>query len=274
MDGADFIATQIPGMELNVLSALAAQFLFAMLRIGSFLVASPLFGGRFVPLQIRIIASVMLTVPVFMTVQLPPVEVLTTLRAVDMVLNEIAIGLSGGLILSIFFAAAAVAGDRIANTAGLGFAAQFDPASGGQSPVISQLLSLFLLAIFVSEDAHLVALRIILESYTMVPPGSIVSVAQIVNAGVASGGAMFALGVQVMLPVVVVLLMINVVIGVITRSAPQLNIFSFGFPLTLTVAIGMLYLTTPAIAMVLTHVTDTAIDALAGLFGGLRDGGR
>ena len=71
---------------------------------------------------------------------------------------EIAIGLTAGLTLTIWFAAVLMAGEKIASSAGLGYAAQVDPASGGQTPVVSQILYLFLLVIFLSVDGHLLAI--------------------------------------------------------------------------------------------------------------------
>lgn len=265
-------AATLPGMELSVLIGLLLQFLFAMLRIGSFMIAAPLFGGAFVPLPVRVVASVVLTLPVMALVDLPAPETLSTLAAIPMIVTEIAIGLSAGLVLTVLFGAAALAGDRIATTAGLGFASQIDPSSGGQTPVVSQVFALFLLAVFLSEDGHLVALRILLDSYVTAPAGTPLALGVLAAAGLDAAGRMFLLGMQLMLPAVSVLLLVNVVIGVLTRSAPQLNIFSFGFPITLMVAIALLFLGAPTMGVALSDLGQAATDAVATMLGALGDG--
>lgn len=268
----DLGAPMFPGLDLSFVMGALLQFLFAMLRIGAFLVASPIFGARFVPLPVRIIAVVALSVVVFSNVALPNISTLTQLSIVGAVLQELVIGLSAGLILSILFGAAAKAGDQIATTAGLGFASQIDPASGSQSPVVAQLFSLMLLVIFLGEDGHLMALRIMLDSYTIVPIGAPIQYSAIIGAGLGAAGAMFLYALQLMLPVVTILLLLNIVIGVITRSAPTLNIFSFGFPLTLLVSIFVLYMTAPTLGSAMSRFLETNLRDLADVIKGLSNG--
>lgn len=265
-------ATTLPGMDLSALVGLLLQFLFGMLRIGAFLVAAPLFGGAFVPLPVRILAAVVLTLPVISRVDLPAPETLATLAAIPMIITELVIGLSAGLVLTVLFGAAAIAGDRIATTAGLGFASQVDPMAGGQTPVVSQIFGLFLLAVFLAEDGHLVALRILLDSYVTAPAGAPLALGVLAAAGLDAAGRMFLLGMQLMLPAVSVLLLVNVAVGVLTRSAPQLNIFSFGFPVTLMVAIVLLFIGAPSLGVALSDLGVAANDAIAAMLGALADG--
>ncbi|CUH68479.1 Flagellar biosynthetic protein FliR [Thalassovita gelatinovora] len=252
----------VPALQLGEALDMALLFLFAMLRIGGFIIAAPVFGARFIPLQVRIVTSVILTIPVMSFAELPDPEILLTSRGVGLILGELAIGISAGLLLMIFFSAAVMAGDRIASTAGLGFAAQIDPASGTQAPVVGQLFSLALMVFFVASDSHLVALRIMLDSYEFIPPGTLFDTGILIQSGIAAAGEMFGFAVRLMMPVVSVLLMVNMAIGVITRSAPQLNIFSFGFPLTMTVTIVLLYLGAPILGVAMDKLIEASIDAL------------
>lgn len=259
----------LPALDLAVVISWLAQYFFLSLRIGAFILAGPGFGGRFVPLQVRIVATMVLVLPLVGRVPVPDVESLSQLSAIGLAVTELLIGLTAGLILTILFSAASIAGDRIANTAGLGFAAQMDPTAGAQVPVVAQLFGLFLLAIFVATDGHLVAFRILYDSYQFVPIGSQVSLDALIAGGLLSGARMFALGMQIMLPVVAVLLLLNLTIGIVTRSAPQLNIFSFGFPVTMTSTFILLYLTVPGTADAfdmlirdgLTIIGDTLMEA-------------
>ncbi|WP_235840910.1 flagellar biosynthetic protein FliR [Cereibacter ovatus] len=235
----------LPGIELPRLYEILTGFFFASLRIGAFLLSSPVFGGRFVSLPVRIMATIVLTLPVMAMIDLPPPETVASLQAVPMMVQEMAIGLSAGLVLSILFGAASVAGDRIAATAGLGFAAQIDPSAGGQTPIVAQIFGFGLTMVFLALDGHLAALDIVLNSYRTLPPGADFDPGRLLGAGIEAGGRMFLLGMQIMMPVVSALILINVTIGVITRSAPQLNVFSFGFPVTMTATLILLFLTAP-----------------------------
>ena len=262
MDGAIFT---LPGMDLARLADPMTSFFFARLRIGSFLIASPVFGGRFVPLTVRIIAAVCLALPVADQPGFPGADDLARLSVVPLVLAELAVGLTAGLILTVLFAAAGLAGDRIANAAGLGFAMQVDPSAGGQSPVVAQIFGLAMMMVFLGTDGHLMALRIILESYRTHPPGATPELGLLVSAGVMAGGMMFSLASALMLPVVAGLLVLNLAVGVVTRSAPQLNLFSVGFPLAILAAFVLLWLTTPQMVAGLVGVTETSLGLIGDL---------
>ncbi|MEO1704589.1 MAG: flagellar biosynthetic protein FliR [Pseudomonadota bacterium] len=265
-------ASNLPGLALGDVTGVLLQFFFAMLRVGAFIIAAPLFSARFVPLQVRIIIGVCLAVPLMALAPLPDPETLASARGVVHVFRELAIGISAGLLLQLLFAVAVIAGDRIANTAGLGLAAQIDPNTGAQSPVIGQFFSLFLIAVFLSLDGHLAAIRLVLESYTLLPMAFPIRGEALVSAGLEATSAMFLGAAQVMMPVVGVLLVLNAIIGVITRSAPQLNIFSFGFPLTMSATLILLFLTTTATGFAFSTLVEDALARLAALFEAARDG--
>ncbi|MBQ1203750.1 MAG: flagellar biosynthetic protein FliR, partial [Loktanella sp.] len=213
-----------------------------------------------------------LTTALIGQVPVPPVSELAQISAAFLALTELAIGLGAGLFLQVLFAAVLMAGDRIANTAGLGLASQIDPATGTQSPVIGQVFSLFLLGIFVATDVHLLVIRVVLDSYTLVPIGAAIQPTAMLDAGLTAAGVMFYDAARLMMPVVIILLIVNIVIGVITRSAPQLNIFAFGFPLTMSVTLFLLWLTAPSLAPAFALLLDQAALGLVRLFAGLANG--
>jgi flagellar biosynthesis protein FliR len=262
----------IPAIGLNVVFDLLAQYMVAMLRLGAFMIASPVFGGRFIPLPIRILATAVIALPVMANAPLPDPSTIADLRFIAVIMAELTIGIAAGLVLSILFGAASVAGDRIASTAGLGFAAQFDPAAGGQTPVVSQIFGLFLLSCFIGTEGHLTAIRLILDSYTTLPIGSSLNPTVLISAGLHAGGQMFIIASTMMLPVVSVLLILNIVIGVLTRAAPQLNVFSFGFPVTMTATMLLIYLFAPGLISSFEDLIDISLRTLAELMEALTDG--
>lgn len=262
----------LPGVPLQGLLDLLLQLLVATLRVGAFLISSPFFGSGMVPLQIRIVFSFGLGLFVFSQIEPPVPEVLTSFYVIPLVIQELAIGLSVGLTLTILFAAVGLAGEKIAATSGLSFAMQVDPSGGGQSPVISQMLTLFLLVIFFSLNGHMLILALVIESYNTVPIGRAVVFPVMIQTGIDAGGLMFAFAASIMLPIVAVLFIINLAIGVITKSAPQLNLFSFGFPITILSVFVLLILSVTPIAWSFSDLLNDAFNVLQTMIGGMPDG--
>ena len=250
----------LPGLNLQSLLELIGQFLFATLRIGSFLLTSPLFGARFVLLPVRILISVSLTIMVVaLNPVLPSMELIGSFRGLVIAFTELVIGISAGLILTIFFAAASLAGEKIAASSGLSMATAVDPTSGSSSPVMAQILTLFLLVIFMSLDGHLVVIRTLIESYEFLPIGGTIKTEPIISAGINAAGLMFTSATIIMLPFAVVLLLIQISIGVITRSAPTLNLFSFAFPITMLAVFFIVHLSMASIGNGLSNLANDAI---------------
>jgi flagellar biosynthetic protein FliR len=131
---------------------------------------------------------------------------------------------------------------------GLGFAVFFDPQSAAQTAVVGQFLGLFAMLLFLSMNGHALVITALAESFQVLPitAGPLNALGWQVLVG--WGGAIFSTGLLISLPVVAALLIANVAVGIMTRAAPQLNIFAVGFPVTLVTGFVALYLATPYIA--------------------------
>lgn len=263
---------QMPGVDLQFIMPLLLQFFLASLRIGAFLLSAPVFGARWLSLRVRVIMAMSLAAAVIHHV--PPMDLaqLNTAAGLSMIFVELAIGLASGLVLSIWFAAMLLAGEKIASSAGLGYAAQVDPATGAQTPVVSQILYLFLLVVFLSVDGHLLAIGTILESYRLIPIGSPIAFDVLIGAGISAAGYMFLAATIIMLPITMVLVMINVTIGIITRSAPQLNLFSFGFPISLLAVFFIMFFSAGAFGESARSLIDSALQSVQTMLGALPNG--
>ncbi len=252
----------LPGLELQELFTFLVLILIASLRVGAFLISAPFFGGRMVPLQIRIVFSFCLGFWILGTLQFPQQSVLVGPKLILIVMQEIFIGLTVGLVLNICFAAVSLAGEKIAATSGLAFASQVDPTGGGQSPVISQIFMLFLIVVFFSVNGHLIVLGLIYKSFTLYPLGQLVNYGDLIAAGLSASDILFRSAAIIVLPIVIVLLFVNIAIGFITKSAPQLNLFSFGFPMTLIGAFLILFYSVDAISFAFKDLIQLIIDLL------------
>ena len=262
----------LPGLSLQFLMEMLVALFLASLRIGAFLIASPFFGGSSTLLQVRIIMAVLLGVAVMNNVTVPDWQSFSALTGIQVIMTELSIGISAGLVLTIWFSAVLLAGEKIASSAGLGFAAQIDPDSGGQTPVISKTFSLFLTVIFLSWNGHLVVLRAVADSYAYLPVGAMPAFPVLIQGGIAAAGSMFFAAAIIMLPLTAFLLAINLVIGVITRSAPQLNLFSFGFPISMLGIFVLLFLWVDVLGGAMDDLSHAAIDNMQVLLGAISNG--
>lgn len=264
--------TNIPGIDLNLLMNFLLDFFLVSLRLGALLVSSPIFGARSVPVRVRVLLTFVISAAYYGSVSVPNFENLPFLALIRVMGVEVAIGLTGGIVLSILFASVALAGEKIAASGGLGFAAQVDPNSGGQTPVVSQFLTLFLLTMFLSANGHLRLIEGLRQSFDIIPMGQPVSLMAMSQFVIDIGGEMFYLGALLMLPVVSILLLVNVTIGVVTRSAPALNFFSFGFPLTMMALFIVMYIYTKPLGFAIEDLSYYTIEVFERLFSELRDG--
>ena len=168
--------------------------------------------------------------------------------------------------------AAAVAGEKIASTAGLSMSSMIDPQSGGQTLVLSTVLTLFLISCFLSLDGHLYLLKLLIESYVYLPIGLILDFSEVSNVAVNTFGDMLYLAALISLPIVGGLLLIQCSIGIITRSAPSLNLFSFGFPIALISVFIFLYLGVGPISNAFSDLTATAINLIDDVLHSYKEG--
>ena len=225
-----------------------------------------------VPLPVRIVFSIALGLGTMSYVSFPSLEVLTSVAIIPIVLQEIALGLTCGMILNMCFSTVILAGEKIATTSGLAFASQVDPASGSQSPVISQIFSLFLLVLFFSLNGHLIIFVLLYKSYETVPLGSLKDLNSMFALGIEASSTIYEQAVIIVLPIVSLLFLMNLGIGFITKSAPQLNLFSFGFPLTILGTFFALYFSVEALQFVFIDLIDRSLNFVRLVLAGGNDG--
>ncbi len=151
------------------------------------------------------------------------------------------IGAVLGFLVQLFFHIFVLAGQMVAMQMGLGFASMVDPTNGVSVAVVSQFYVLLVTLLFLSFNGHLVVFEVMIEGFTLLPiAGGSVHQSAIYTLA-AAGGWMFSSALLLALPAVTAILIVNFAFGVMTRAAPQLNIFSLGFPFTLLFGIFILW---------------------------------
>lgn len=230
------------------LNTWVAALLWPMTRILGLIATAPLFGNLSVPIRVKIGFGLMLTLVIAPTVPALPAADPMSLAGLLILMQQLVIGLAMGFAMRIVLAAVEMAGEIAGLTMGFGFATFFDPQTRARSSAIAQFLSLLTLMIFLAANVHLMLLQVLAESFVSLP----ISTSPMGTSGfrqIASwGGLIFTSGVQLALPIIAALLITNIALGVLTRAAPQLNLFGIGFPITLGAGFIVLMLSLPYLA--------------------------
>ncbi len=222
-------------------------WMWPFFRIGAMLIAVPIFGASYIPVRVRLGLALTLCMAIAPLVQTPPQISPFSPDGVLITVQQVLIGVTMGLALRMIFVVFELAGQIIAQHMALHFASMVDPNSGVQVPMISQLYIVMGTLVLLSLNGHLVFIQIMVESFQVLPVGT---------DGLGSDGIwhfvqqmewVFSAAMLFAIPAVAALLVVNLSFGVMTRAAPQLNIFAIGFPITLMLGFSIILFTLPNI---------------------------
>lgn len=232
------------------IDAWIAAFIFPLARILAFVATAPLWSTTAIPQRTRLMLGLAIALAIAPALPTMPAVEAASLTGLWIMFQQMLVGIGMGFAVRIVFAAFDMAGEFIGFQMGLGFATFYDPLRGSQTPVIAEFFGLVALLLFLSMNGHLLYLATLAQSFVAIPisaiplaAGSWLNLAEL-------GSKIFSAGLLLSLPVVIALMITNIALAVLTRAAPQLNIFALGFPLTLlggffALAISLNYLAAP-----------------------------
>lgn len=249
-----------------------ATFGWPFVRILSFVATEPVLGNNAVSFRVKVALSLFLAVLIAPVLPAPPGVSPASAAGLLILAQQVLIGAAMGFAARIVVSAAEMAGQLAGLQMGLGFAVFFDPQGGGQTPLMAQFFGLIAVLALLATNGHYLMLTALRESFTVLP----VSAEPLAPPGFLTlvhwGGEIFRTGVMLSLPVVGAVLIANVAIGVLTRAAPQLNIFAVGFPITLAVGFLMLYLSMPIVVPLIEALGETGVATVIRVLQQLRPG--
>ncbi|TSE36229.1 flagellar biosynthetic protein FliR [Tepidimonas charontis] len=222
--------------EAQLMGWLAPIF-WPFLRILGVFSAAPLLSARSVPVRTRIGVAFVMAVCLQPALPAPITLSLNSPQALGAVVQQLAIGLAIGLAARIVFAAIEMAGEIVGLQMGLNFAGFFDPGTGSQTSTVGRFYGNATMLLFIVMNGHLLLLQAVAASFTTFPVGDGSWAALRALRLHELGALVFTYGLGIALPLIALLLFVNVVMGIISRIAPQMNVFAIGFPLTLSVGL-------------------------------------
>jgi len=219
-----------------------AAFLWPFIRILAMLATAPVFDNRTVQRRTRVALAAIIAMLMMPLLPTPPT--LSSAQAVPVLIQQILIGVSMGFSMRLVFAAFEMAGDLLGLQMGLAFAQFIDPSRGTQTPLLGSFLGVLASLVFLVIDGHLLVIAAVVQSFELIPVSANLSVVNAQNIAMA-GGIMFTLALQISLPVLAAVLISNIVLGILARAAPQLNVMSIGFSITIGVGLWILWVSLP-----------------------------
>lgn len=229
--------------------------LWPLTRILGFIAVAPILSHTAIPQRVRLGYGIVLTLAMMPTIPAMPAFEIFSFQGILILVQQFMIGIAMGFAMRLVFVAIELAGHMIGMSMGLGFASFFDPQSEGQTTAISQFLVLLCLLVFLSLDGHLMFVSVLANSFTTMPialDGHGIDAMKIAS----WGETIFSSGLLLALPVVTALLITNMALGILTKTAPQLNLFGIGFPITISIGFVVLAISLPTIVKPLEHMIE------------------
>ncbi|MGM9452498.1 flagellar biosynthetic protein FliR [Legionella bozemanae] len=252
-------------LDYPTIIRMISQVIWPMGRIGGLLLTLPVFSSVLLPYRIKIILLFVLScVSAFMVP-----EELSFLNFNGLflayIIQELLFGLLMGFVLQLVFQVFVLGGQIIAMQAGLGFAVMVDPASRASVPLVSQLYSIMITLIFLALNGHLTVFETLLDSFRIMPVGQLSVTQSMVWNVILFSGWMFKQAVLISIPALLSLLIVSLAFGIMSRAAPQLNIFSLGFPITLIMGMVVIKVGLPSVAIQMAELIKEGMRFMTGM---------
>lgn len=238
------------------------SWLWPFFRIAGFLMAAPVIGTRTVPVRIRLIIAIAITMVVAPVVQLPEFIEPFSLEGFLTTAQQILIGIAMGITVRVVFVVLELAGQVIGQLMGLLMASMVDPTNGSTVPIIGQFYLLLATLLFLSIEGHLIMIRALANSFEQLPVGASGISRNAVWAFLTWTSSIFETAVLIALPAISSLLIVNLAFGVMTRASPQLNIFAVGFPIMIILGMFIIMFTLNGFAPHMINMFERSFDMM------------
>ena len=221
-------------------------FALVFLRLIAFVVTMPVFGTSTVPVPVKVLLSVILSMIIFPTISFKNVDLIKIDDVIIFLsIRELFVGIALGFLMRMFFFAITVAGEVTSISIGLASASIFNPAMGTQSNVVEQWQTMLATLFFFAINGHHMFIEGMAQSFEIAPVAAVsvnafsfASIAQIVQ-------DVFLTGLKISGPVLIAIFLANISMGIIGRAVPQINVLVTSMPVTLLLGMAVLILTTP-----------------------------
>ena len=223
-------------------------FVMVLTRISAFFLVLPVFGWKTIPIRIKVAITVMIAI--FFSIWTPlaiDAKQVSALETILLIASEATYGLALGLIVVLIFSVVKFTGRVIERQMGMAMAQIMDPLTGERVQPLGSLLEMIFIILFLSANGHHLFLLIISKSYEVFPAGSIPTISALAGGTVAAGSTMFVAGLRLAAPMLAAFLVLIVVLAILARMIPEMNILFISFPLRIGLGLLMTVISLPFI---------------------------
>ncbi|MEO0529719.1 MAG: flagellar biosynthetic protein FliR [Planctomycetota bacterium] len=258
------------GLE-DQLTELGVTFALVLARVGGLVATAPLLSDTSIPLRVKALLAVALsalTTPVVMATGIDsPPGVATMIELGAIALWEIVIGIALGLGLAVVLAGVQLTGQIVGQMSGMALAEGSDPIFGDTASVFGQVFYLATAAVFVTAGGHTAMVNGLLDTFEHAPPGSGFTVDELAYGFLGLLSLGFELGVRASAPLLIALFLATLVLGLVSRTLPQINTIAIGFGINSLLTLGMMAASIGTIAYVFQGPLSSVIDGVVASVG-------
>ena len=245
-----------------------AQVFWPFVRIGSCFMVAPAFGATFVPPRVRLVIAGGVALIIAPLIPQPADVVPFSAAGMLITVQQVVIGIALGFCMQAVFDAVTLGGQLLSNSMGLSFAYNMDPMHGAQTPVLGQFYTLMVTMTFLALNGHLKLIEILVDGFRTLPIGTTGLGSEGLWTVVLWGSTLFSGALSIALPGVTALLIVNLAFGVMSRAAPQLNLFAVGLPVSLVFGLVIMWVGLPAVQTGFIALVQQALGLVHSLLGG------
>lgn len=233
-------------------------FLLILVRISGFMVAAPIFSLRTVPMRLKSILAISIAILLFHTMEVTPIEYTTALEYVLIVVSEMLAGVILGFMANVAYYILSFAGQMIDQEIGFSMVNEYDPVTSAQVTITGNLYTYAVLLMLLVTNMHHYLVRAVVDSFTVIPVGKVTLDAGIYTVMKRFIVDYFVLGFRIVLPVFASLLVVNTILAIMAKVAPQMSMFVIGLQLKVFVGLAVLVL----MVMMITGVADMVFNEM------------
>lgn len=246
------------------LVAWLSPMVWPFLRVLAVFTSAPIFSSKAFPVRARIALAFFIAFAAQASLQNQPIISITGPEAMGAVIQQVGIGLAIGFSVRLVFSAVELAGEVVGLQMGLSFASFFDPSLNTQSSAVARFFGHMAAFLFVVMNGHLLVMMAVIKSFDAFPVDQNVLEALKTMKLYNLGADIFASGLWIALPMVGMLIFVNLAFGIVSRVAPQMNLFAIGFPVMLAVGLIGIAATLPMLDQPMMALMERAIDIFSG----------
>ncbi len=257
-------------MDLSISTLTLEAFLLVLVRCGTFLSTAPLFGHKSVNARTRVLVAFCIALAIFTVTDPAMPEYSTVFGFSLLIIKEAVIGLSLGFTATFVMEIITMAGEFIDREIGFTMSTSFDPSTGGMVTITAALYDKMVMLVIVLTNLHYYILKALAQSFELLPIGQVdVNYPYIYTNVIGFIGEYFSIGFRISMPVFLGATILNIILGVLAKSSPQMNMFAVGIQLKVTIGLLILSITAMFIPNIATYLMEKIQNMLTTLIGGM-----